>query len=277
MLNEKQLFSEKTEQKETEMNFAPDITITFMRHGDSCYSQKELETCAFEGKLTETGRKQTKKSAELIAADMKEKEEQNALIWCSTRSRADETAQILTNILERNGIVVLSIGEEESKKKHRSFCSLSAPDVTPEFWAQKPKNEFFVRIWKELDEAGKLPEGTESPAQSEKKLNRVLEYNRRVVKILKKSPYSKKTRLINVSHFETPTTILQKAYGGKSGIDKEFGPEDAGILNLEMQLTKEGGLIKVDYKRGYQEGKQKEREVYLKLDKNRNLSKIETS
>lgn len=263
--------------KERMDSFSPDATITFMRHGKPCYTKEELETCDFEGKLTEEGRVQVEKSAQKIAEEMKERGEQVAIVWSSARNRADETSQIVVKTLEENEIQVLDRAKD-NRNKHKKITSLSAPDMTPEFWSQKPKDEFFVRIWKELYEKGELPEGVESPDKSEDKLKRVIEFNSRMIDILKKKREGDqgfpKFRIINVGHFETATPILQEAYGGRAGIDKEFGPEDAGFLNMEMQTTENGSIMKMSYERGAQGGSGGDVDAYLNFDKKRNISKI---
>ena len=283
MLNKKEFLypsieSERENKKEIADNFQSDATITFLRHGNPKYTEEEIKKCDFEGELTDEGKEQVKKSAKELAQEIKNNNEV-VIVWSSSRSRADETSKIFINTLEEEGITVLD-RKKESDNKYKNFTSLSAPDVTPEFWKQKPKDEFFVRIWKELYEKDELPKGVETPDESEKKFKRVLEYNRRVINIFnnkrRENRNFPKLRIIDVGHFETVTPIIYEAYGGKAGIDKEYGPEGAGFVNLEMQNLDDKSIIRLDYKRGAKGGENPKEDsvVYIKFDKERNLSKI---
>lgn len=281
MLNEKEfLYSSVKEKNKKEIadNFQSDATITFLRHGKPEYTAEEIKKYDFEGKLTDEGKEQVKESAKELAREIKNNNEV-VVVWSSGRNRADETSKILVDALEKEGIIVLD-RKKESDNKHRNFTSLSAPDITSEFWKQKPKDEFFVKIWKELYEKDKLPQGVETPDESEKKFKRVLALNRRAINIFndkrRKDRHFSKLRIINVGHFETATPIIYEAYGGRAGIDKEYGLEDAGIINLEMQNLNNESIIRLDYKRGAKgrENQDNDNVVYIKFDKERNLSKI---
>ena len=273
------LIKQEPNNQELINNFRSDAKVTFMRHGSPHYSDEELATADFEGTLEEKGREQVKSSALKIAAEAKENNE-IIIVYSSPRQRADQTAEILVQTLESSGVSVLNRNKSSEDLKHQSLKSLSAPEVTKEFWDKKPQDEFMVKIWRELFEQGELPDGVETPPAAEAKLKRVLNFNANIINVFKKYlEIKQKIRIINVGHFETVTPILQAAYGGEAGIDKDKGLAEAEYLNVDMQtLTNNPDLkavLHLSFPKAANGGFDKQAERYLTFSKNRELTNID--
>lgn len=272
--------------EELKEKFSEDLEMTWMRHGDPKYSEKENNEADFEGKLTENGKKQVEASALELAQDILQKN-QIALVWSSPRARTKESTEILLKVFKSQGVEVIDrTGHGKSIGEAKEIGSLSAPKMTKEFWDKKPADEFFVRLWLEMSEQGNLPEGVETPDEFSKKFQRVIEYQKRIAKLNKEHiaihPENvRKIRIINVAHFETPIPLLLEAYGdtleGDKLKDKEGGLEGGAYFNVGMQLTDDEdnpAILKVDYKKGPPQDETGSRETFVIFNKNRELHKI---
>ncbi|MBI3631957.1 MAG: histidine phosphatase family protein [Candidatus Vogelbacteria bacterium] len=236
--------------------FRSDLTADFVRHGQPKYTEEELKSAKLEGQLTEEGIKQTERRAiELVGKIDKEKE--LIVFWVSPRQRAQQTAGIISDIFQRQGIQVL-------KNLHTS-PSLSDIKTSPQFWDDVIKNSE-VKKWMEYWSESDLPGDTEKPEEVKRRVQRVVTYLERIARTIK-PPEGKKLRFICVGHEEIFRDLLEEGYG--FGTKGSSGPSYAEVLSMDINKSEEKKAASLRLKFHGQEAR-------LKFDKdNRNFSREE--
>jgi len=258
--------------KNVEKHFRSDITVTFFRHGKTKH-YKEVGSGIDEESLTQEGEEQVHQSAIFLAQEIKRKDEV-VLIWASPRKRTLQTAHVLAQTLEKYGAYVLKRAANNGGKKYKTCYLLQSPNLTEDFWDQKPEGESFVPLWRELSDSNTLPEGTEQYSDHEERLKEVLEYGRKIAGIQKKHKNCPNIRLISVCHFETVTPVLQQAYGGEMGVMRGKGLEKANYLHINLQ-EKDAGNIKSIVKVSFGKSMEGKNSIeYLLFDKQNELTKL---
>jgi broad specificity phosphatase PhoE len=216
--------------------FEPDLIVDFIRHGQAEYSEKERETAEYEGNLTNAGKEQIQRSAQELATKF-DKENEIAVLWVSPRNRARQAGKIIGQKFTEKGIQIL--------KDIKTVRSLSDVRMTPEFMNEINKKNVFGN-WMEFWSKADLPEGTETPEQVKKRVQRVLVYLERIARQIKPEG-NKKLHFICVGHEELFRDLLEEGFG--VGTKSKTGPMYGEIMRIELKKsTKEkGAKLKLNF------------------------------
>lgn len=213
----------------------PDMVVNFIRHGKPEYTSEEKVAGEYEGNLTAEGVAQIEKSALDLVADI-DKEKEIVLIWKSPKRRAQQSAEIIKNILINNGVQVLE--KEASANK----TSLKDTKLGPDFNASDWSNWMAEWVRQETE----LPNGAEKPEEVKSRVGRILTYLERISKKVKLDA-GKKLRIVCITHEEVFRDLLEEGF--EMGTQKGTGPTYGEILKIGVSSSdKEGVKFNMEYR-----------------------------
>ncbi len=215
----------------------PDLRVDFIRHGRPEYTDEEIQSAAIEGSLTEEGIEQTKESAIELASKI-DKEKELVVFWVSPKQRAQQTAKILFDILQKQNIPII--------EDLRTVKSLSDVKMSPDFIADLYKNDAigkWMEYWTESD----LPKDTEKPEEVKKRVERVIAYLERIARNITPER-DKKLHFICVGHEEIFRDLLEEGYG--LGTKDDTMPSYGEIMSMDIKKSEHGkdAMLKLEYR-----------------------------
>jgi len=237
----------KFERKE-EMPFEADLRVDFIRHGKPVYTQEELKTGQPEGTLTPEDRKELKIQMKKLASGI-DKEKELVVIWSSPRRRSRQTAEVVREVFEEEGISILE--KQKSGEKLRIKKSLRDVDMTAEAAQQvlEGKIPSGMASWLE----GKFPKGVETPEEFRERFMRIITYLERIARTVH-LPEGKKLHFICAVHGETIGDLLETAYG--IDVRKDSAPTFGEVTRVDIHKSEPGkdAVLDLSYE-GYPKAK----------------------
>ncbi|MEK7116848.1 MAG: histidine phosphatase family protein [Patescibacteria group bacterium] len=230
-------FRESSPEKiETEVPFETDMKVDFIRHGKPEYTDEEMRLAIVEGNLTEEGIEQVKNRALELAGKI-DKEKELVVFWVSPKRRAQQTAEVLFGVFQEQGIPVI--------RDLKTIKSLTGVKVTPEFIENLMKMD--SGKWMEYWTVSDLPEGTETPEEVKKRVERVVAYLERIARNIT-PPEGKKLHFICVGHEEIFMDLLQEGYG--PGVGADIGPTYGEVMSMDIKKSEQGqdAVLKLKYR-----------------------------
>ncbi|MDP3014942.1 MAG: phosphoglycerate mutase family protein [bacterium] len=216
-------FKEIIEKKES-VPFEADMRVDFFRHGKVNYTAEELASAKYEGQLGDVGRKQVEAGAQKLAQSI-DRERELVVLWASPRQRAQESAEIIAEILKAENIGVI---QKLGKKDIRKIGALRDVGLSPEFMKAKGPDRDWMEFW---DKADNLPESTEAPESLKERSLRILAYLEKISRLIS-PPADKKLHFICVGHEESFKELLSEGFG--QGVEKESRPANAETMRLDI-------------------------------------------
>ena len=216
-------FNERRAEKQ-EGPFEADLRVDFLRHGQPSYTEEELKTAEFEGKLTKDGAEQVRKTVEKLADGIDHNREL-VIIWESTKNRARQTAKIVEEVFKQKEIPVL---------RSSAWKSLRDIKATPEFFSQVKEagaSNKWMEYWTETED---LSVGTETPADVKRRTSRVIANLERAARTVHPEE-GRKLHFIIPSHEETARDLLEEAYG--TGTKAGTGPIYGETMRVDIHKS----------------------------------------
>ncbi len=224
------------EKIEGETPFEADLKVDFIRHGKPRYIDEEIRSAIIEGNLTEEGIGQIKERALELAGKI-DKEKELVVFWVSPKRRAQQTAEILFDVFKEQDIPVI--------RDLKTVKSLSDAKMTPEFIENLLKSGVgkWMEYWTESD----LPEGTETPEEVKKRVERVITYLERIARNTV-STGGKKLHFICVGHEEIFSDLLEEGYGLE--IKSGAGPGHGEVMSMDIKKSEQeqDAVLKLKYR-----------------------------
>lgn len=234
----------KTEQREVKIaNESPDLTVVFMRHGKPTYTKEEYASSEYEGELGLEAKSYVFEQAEKLAKGIKDDEVVH--LWVSPKRRAQQTAEIVRDVLVKYGVSLLRPRtENQIKSTIRDVKNVKG------FWDKwyldteggKPEKGFdpgkWMERWLEMADGGNLIDQGETPEEVRRRAMRMLAYLIRIAQkvhcIDQKTGKKKRIKLIVIAHEEMVRDILENVY--QKGTKKGTGPSYAEMLEMGIYL-----------------------------------------
>lgn len=216
-------------EKKEEMPFEADLRVDFIRHGKPSYTKEEFEAGKFEGELTVKGRRQIENQGLELTKNI-DKDKELVAIWASPKKRADQTAVIIKDVFEKEGI---SVWESKTKESLRDLKWTSG---SIEFFEKFVKEEGAADAWmKYWSEAEKLPDGVEKPEEVKQRIARVITYLERIARTVQ--PSGKKLHFICIGHEEIFRDLLEEGFG--MGTKKGTGQIYGEVLRIDINKSED--------------------------------------
>lgn len=217
-----------------EIKKQPDLVVNFIRHGKPEYTSEEKVAGEYEGNLTAEGIAQIEKSALDLVADI-DKGKEIVLIWKSPKRRAQQSAEIIKNVLINNGVQVLE------KKASANKISLKDTKLGPSF--STPDWSNWMEEW--VKQETELPGDTEKPEEVKSRVGRVLTYLEKISKKVKPDA-GKRLRIVCVTHEEMFRDLLEEGF--ETGTQKGTGPTYGETLKINISSAPDKGDASFDMK-----------------------------
>ena len=232
-----ELKESKIERKEDKIPFEADLKVDFIRHGKPEYTDKERKSAKFEGNLTEEGINQIRGEALKLAGRI-DKDKELVVFWVSPRTRARQTAEIIYDIFQEQGIPVI--------RDLKTIRSLSDVKISPDFLEDLLKSGAtgrWMEYWAEAD----LSEGTEKPEEVKKRIERIITYLERIARNTTPAE-DKKLHFICIGHEEIFRDLLEEGYG--LGTKNSTGPNYGEVMSMGIRKSGQGqdAVLELRYK-----------------------------
>ncbi|MEO8065879.1 MAG: histidine phosphatase family protein [Candidatus Doudnabacteria bacterium] len=231
MESEKSSFIESKEQPER----FNELTIDFIRHGESKYTDSSPD-------LTDKGVEQIKKSADELKAIISP--EEKVVIWNSPAARARDSAKIIRNALEEQGVSIVKQSEIGSLRPIKINDLEFVQNLFKEAVEQgRPDTAFMTHPEFAKEENEKM----ETRPQAEKRMDRVLNYLRYLAEHV--DFQNQGLRMLIVSHFELAEPLAQEVFG----FHEPFRLGDR--LEIKMRYDRENKKTEIYFSfRGQEQG-----------------------
>jgi broad specificity phosphatase PhoE len=226
--------------------FAADLRVDFVRHGKPFYSPEEKAGDGqVEGLLAPEGKVQAQEVAQRIAAEISNDE--LAVVWCSQRNRALETAAEIVSVLKSAGIEFVYPAKSDhidlgANAEIRTITSLSSAAATWETMRELERigvMDSLVEFWVKGDN---LPKGLETIESVHYRSLRVLTYLIRVAKRI--NVPDKKLHFICVGHEEGTDEVLEHAFG--MGVHLGDGPKYAELTRVDISSQADSDYYRLE-------------------------------
>lgn len=218
---------------EQEKNSDYDLVVDIIRHGQALYTDEEKRTAQYHGKLSERGIEDITLAAKGLVGGI-DKEEELVIIWSSPKSRAAESADLISKELQAQGI--------NQFRKVINKEDLRDVNMVPEF--NEKKRNFPQMNWMDLwDALEELPEGMESHESVRQRTNKVMSILARITNNYH-LPDGKKLHFIIIAHEEIAKTLLDDTLNKVEVPVQNLA--NAEVMRIGFNKTPEKGIVSVD-------------------------------
>ena len=250
---------QEMEEKEKKPKQDKEITVTFIRHGESDYRdiQNVLKGGTHRDKtllpdLNEKGIKNIREKAQELLLGI-DKEKDLIVIWTSPELRAIGTGGIIEDVFRENGVMVIKNSEISSlmeaqatpvgklkmapKRTHKyfdltKFSEEQTRDIEDAKSVMENPDIPFGEAWRKFAGTEKF-EDIETQEDSKKRFNRIVNGLFFLKKIMKPTDPDKKLRFICVVHEDLPNEFLESVFG--KGIINHKGLGNGETVELTIK------------------------------------------